>query len=97
MRFHHIDIPTSEPKQSEVYGVESRLHITSMDDHPHHVEWLHFESGSPLPQIIQDVPHVAFGVRDPEKAIAGKDVLIQPKTTANGQQIAFIIEGGGSR
>jgi len=94
MKFHHVGIPTNEPKQGETYSADSKLYITSMDDHPYRVEWLRFEPGSPLPQIIQDVPHVAFGVKDLQKAIEGKNVLIQPKTTANGHRIAFIIESG---
>lgn len=94
MRFHHIGIPTNEPKAGEVYSAASKLFITSMDDHPYRVEWLRFEPGCPMPQLLQDVPHVAFEVDDLQKAIEEKDVLIQPKTLANGLRIAFIVEGG---
>ena len=94
MRFHHIGIPTTEPKEGETYSADSKLFITDIDSHPYRVEWLRFESGSPMPQLIQDVPHVAFAVDDLEKAIEGKEILIQPKTLANGLRIAFIVEGG---
>ena len=47
-----------------------------------------------MPELIQNVPHVAFEVDDLQKAVEGKDILIQPKTLANGLRIAFIVEGG---
>jgi hypothetical protein len=94
MRFHHIGIPTNEPKDGEKYSADSKLFITDIDSHPYRVEWLRFEPGCPMPELIQNVPHVAFEVDDLQEAVEGKDILIQPKTLANGQRIAFIVEGG---
>ncbi len=94
MRFHHIGIPTTEPKDGEMYRADAKLFITDIDSHPYRVEWLRFEPGSPMPELIQNVPHVAFEVDDLQKAIEGKKVLIQPKTLASGRRIAFIVEGG---
>ncbi|TFH09288.1 MAG: hypothetical protein E4H08_06100 [Candidatus Atribacteria bacterium] len=94
MRFHHIGIPTTEPREGETYSAASKLFITDIDSHPYRVEWLRFEEGSPMPELIQTVPHVAFAVSDLEEAIEGKVVLIPPKVTAAGHTIAFIVEGG---
>ena len=47
-----------------------------------------------MPKLIQTVAHVAFEVDDLQKAIEGKEVLIQPKTLPSGVRIAFIAEGG---
>jgi len=94
MRFHHVGIPTTDPKQGERYSAESKLFITAMDDHPYRVEWLRFESDSPMPRLIQTVAHVGFEVENLESALEGKEVLIQPKTLPNGIRIAFIVEGG---
>lgn len=94
MRFHHIGIPTTEPKEGETYSADSKLFITSIDSHPFSVEWLRFEPGSPMPELIQTVAHVAFEVDDLRKAIEGKEVLVQPRTLPNGVRIAFIAEGG---
>jgi catechol 2,3-dioxygenase-like lactoylglutathione lyase family enzyme len=94
MRFHHIGIPTTEPKEGETYSTDSKLFITDIDSHPYRVEWLRFEPGCPMPQLLQDVAHVAFEVDDLQEAIEGKDILVQPKTLANGLRIAFIVEGG---
>ena len=94
MRFHHIGIPTTQPKEGETYNADSKLFITDIDSHPYRVEWLRFEPGCPMPQLLQNVAHVAFEVDDLQKAVEGKDVLIQPKTLGNGLRIAFIVEGG---
>jgi catechol 2,3-dioxygenase-like lactoylglutathione lyase family enzyme len=94
MHFHHIGIPTTEPKEGEVYSANSKLFITDIDSHPYRVEWLRFEPGSPMPELIQNIPHVAFEVDDLQKAVEGKDILIQPITLANGRRIAFIVESG---
>jgi hypothetical protein len=40
------------------------------------------------------VPHVAFVVADIEKAIKGKDVLIEPNSPTEGVIVAFIVENG---
>jgi len=94
MRFHHIGIPTTEPKEGETYSAESKLFITDIDSHPYRVEWLRFEPGCPMPELIQTVAHVAFEVDDLQEAIEGKEVLVQPRTLPNGVRIAFIAEGG---
>jgi len=94
MRFHHIGIPTTEPKEGETYSADLKLFITAIDSHPYRVEWLRFEAGSPLPELIQTVPHVAYAVDDLKKAIEGKEILVHPMSTSSGDQIAFIVEGG---
>ncbi|MFC2082536.1 VOC family protein [Candidatus Bipolaricaulota bacterium] len=94
MRFHHVGIPTTEPKEGEMYRADSKLFITDIDSHPYRVEWLRFEPGSPMPDLIQTVAHVAFEVDDLQEAIEGKNVLVQPKTLPNGVRIAFIAESG---
>ena len=94
MRFHHIGIPTTEPKEGEIHSADSKLFITDIDSHPYRVEWLRFEPGSPMPELIQTVPHVAFAVDDLQKAIEGKEVIHGPTISASGTQLAFIVEGG---
>jgi len=94
MKFHHIGIPTNESKKGETYNANSKLYITSIDDHPYRVEWLRFEPGSPMPELIQTVPHIAFAVDDLQKAIEGKQVIHGPTLSASGIKLAFIVEGG---
>ena len=94
MRFHHIGIPTTEPKDGEMYRADAKLFITDIDSHPYRVEWLRFEANSPMPELIQKIPHVAFEVDDLEKAIEGKKVIHGPVISDSGIRLAFIVEGG---
>jgi len=94
MRFHHVGIPTTEPKEGEIYSADSKLFITDIDSHPYRVEWLRFEPDSPMPKLIQTIAHVAFAVDDLREAIEGKEILVQPKTLPSGVRIAFIAERG---
>ena len=58
------------------------------------MEWLRFEDGAPLPDLVKTVPHVAFVVDDLEAAIAGKEILIQPNSPSEGITVAFIVDNG---
>jgi len=57
------------------------------------VEWMRFEPGSPLPELVKTVPHVAFVVDDLRAAIDGKNVLIKPNSPTDGVTVAFIRVG----
>ena len=48
-------------------------HGTSPPDHldPFHIEWMRFEAESPMPDLVQRVPHVAFEVADLAAALEG--------------------------
>jgi ribosomal protein S18 acetylase RimI-like enzyme len=78
MRYHHIGIPSSVPRDGEVFLAEFKLHVQGFEDSPYGVEWLRFEGGSPLPELVKSVPHVAFVVDDLETALKGKEVIIPP-------------------
>ena len=94
MRYQHIGIPTDEPHGGETYLPEFGLHVTSFEDSPFGVEWLRFESDSPLPELVKTVPHVAFQVDDLEAALDGHEVLIAPNSPSPGVTVAFIVHDG---
>jgi hypothetical protein len=55
---------------------------------------MRFDPDSPLPELVKTVPHVAFVVEDIAAAIAGRNVLIEPNSPADGVTVAFIIDNG---
>ena len=55
---------------------------------------MRFEPDSPLPELVQTVPHVAFRVDDLEAELKGKEVLIEPNTPSEGVRVAFIVHNG---
>jgi hypothetical protein len=91
---HHIGIPTSEVKPKENHMADAKLYVTDVADSPNKIEWLRFEDGSPLPELLQKSTHIAYVVPNLEEAMAGKDVLMEPFSPADGLTVAFVIEEG---
>ena len=55
---------------------------------------MRFDPDSPLPPLVQCVPHVAWLVDDLEAVLEGKEILIAPSSPAPGVRVAFIVENG---
>jgi len=94
LRFHHIGIPTNIPHPGELYLAQHKLFVSGYASSPYGVEWMRFETGSPVPELVQRVPHVAFEVDDLAAAIAGKEILIEPNSPSEGVTVAFIVDNG---
>ena len=94
LRFHHIGIPTHTPRPGERHLPEHKVFISGYETSPYAVEWMRFEPGSSVPELVQRVTHVAFEVDDIAAAIAGKEVLIQPNSPSRGVTVAFIVDNG---
>ena len=60
------------------------MYVSGYEASPYGVEWLRFEPGSPLPELVKRVPHVAFVVDDLSAALAGRELLIEPNRPAEG-------------
>ena len=94
LRYHHIGIPSDSPREGEKYLEAVKVHLTDSGANPYGIEWLRFEAGSPMPELIQTVPHVGFAVDDISAAIAGKNVIVPPTSPLEGLTIAFIEHDG---
>jgi hypothetical protein len=55
---------------------------------------MRYEPGSPVHDLIQSVPHLAFEVDDLEAALAGKEVLTPPNSPSPGVRVAMIVDDG---
>jgi hypothetical protein len=93
-RFHHLGIPTSEPRPDETYLAEHRFFVSGFTKSPFGIEWMRFEDESPVHQIIQTVPHLAFQVEDLEQAIEGWEILLPPTELYPGAKVAMILSDG---
>lgn len=94
MRYHHLGIPTTLVREGEVHLPAFKMHVSGFETSPYGVEWMRYDAGSPVPELVRTVPHVAFAVDDLAAAIAGKEVLIAPNSPSPGVTVAFIIEDG---
>ena len=93
-RFHHIGIPTSTPRADEKYLENYRMYVSGFETSNYGVEWMRFEDGSPVSEIIQRIPHIAFEVDNLDKAIEGKTLIGEITTPSPGIRVAMIIEDG---
>ena len=94
LRYHHVGVPTDTAREGETYLKEFKMYTSGYYENSYGVEWLRFEPGCPLPELVKTVPHVAFVVNDLEAAIAGKEILIEPNNPADGVTVAFIADNG---
>jgi hypothetical protein len=94
LRYHHLGIPTDIPREGEKYLEEFGMYVSGYEESPYNIEWMRFEPGSTVHELIRKVPHVAFVVDDLEAAIAGKEVIVKPNSPSEGTLVAFIVDNG---
>jgi hypothetical protein len=94
LKYHHVGIPTIEPRQGEVYLKKFKMFVSGFETSQFGVEWIRFEADAPFPDLVKTVPHVAFVVEDLEEAIAGREILIPPNSPSKGVTVAFVIDNG---
>jgi hypothetical protein len=94
MRFHHIGIPTNNPRPNEKYLEQYRFYVSGFDTSEFGIEWMRFEKGSPISEIVQKIPHIAFEVDNLDSAIQGKQRIGEISSPSKGVRVAMIIENG---
>lgn len=95
-RYHHYGIPTTEKRDDESL-VEVRgfkFYSTPFEANQWHIQWHRFPEGHGLPELVTQVPHIAFQVEDLDKEIEGCKVLYGPYTPLEGYRVAMIEEQG---
>jgi len=71
-----------------------KVFIVPHDKSEFDVEWMRFEADSAVPDLVRQVPHVAFEVPDLAAELAGREVLIPANSPSDGVRVAFIVENG---
>jgi hypothetical protein len=92
--FSHIGIPSSMLREGETYLEDAKLYVTDFNTSENKIEWLRFESGSPMPEQLQSSAHVAYMVDDLDKALEGQEILLEPFEPMEGLKVAFILDDG---
>ncbi len=93
-QFSHIGIPTTEEKNWDGFYEPGKIHYTDFSKDLYGVEWLKFDADSPMPEMMQKLPHVAFLVDNIEEALEGKEILVDTFSPGDGVRVAFIIHNG---
>lgn len=71
-----------------------KVFIVGHENSEYGVEWMRFEADAPVPELVRQVPHVAFEVSELTSELAGREILIAPNSPSDGVRVAFIVENG---
>lgn len=93
-RYHHVGIPTTEPRPGERYLRQHKFHVAGFERSPYGIEWMRFDADCPVEDLIQRTPHLAFEVDDIEAAVDGKEILVAPTELYPGARVAMIVSDG---
>jgi len=93
-KFNHVGIPTTIPREGENYAEGMKLFLTDFNNSPNKIEFLRFEAGSTMPEILKTHAHIAYEVPSLESAMEGKKVVLEPFQGGEGLMCAFIEEEG---
>jgi len=88
--YHHIGIPTKQPRPGERYSSTFKMYTSDGNDKNFRIQWHRFEKDCPLHQLIRTVPHVAFKVDSIDNAINNKVILLDPYYPFAGFRVAMI-------
>lgn len=93
-RYHHIGIPTSKSRHNEKYLKKYKMYVSGFETSDFGIEWMRFEDDSPISELIQSIPHIAFEVDNLEAAIKRKKMIGDISSPSPGIRVAMIIENG---
>lgn len=95
-RYHHLGVPTTIKMPNERYLPQLKFYISGFDTSPFGVEWMRFEEDSPVHELIQKVPHLAFVVDDLDAELEKHnfEILAHPNPPSEGVRVAMIVHNG---
>jgi hypothetical protein len=76
--FHHVGLTTVDVQPNEDYVAPSKCWVTDPHQSPNRIEFLRYESDSPVSSEFQGSPHIAYAVDDLESNLIDKDIIISP-------------------
>jgi hypothetical protein len=91
---HHIGIVTSEKVEGSFYNEGLSVWLTDPNQSPNKIEFLKFEEGSCMPELVQRQGHIAYVVPSLEEELKDKTVIFGPAVCDEHLTIAFIEEEG---
>ena len=91
---NHVGIITTEIKEGATYNEGLKVWLTDYSKSPNKIEFLKFEEGSCMPELVQKQTHIAYTVPNLEEALKGCHVIFGPAVCNEHLTIAFIEEEG---
>ena len=80
----------------ERYLPQLKFYVSGFNTSPFGIEWMRFETDSPVSELIRSIPHLAFEVKDLDFELAerGLRVLSEPESPSNGIRVAMVEHNG---
>ncbi len=94
MRYDHIGIPVKGEFPGEIDLPHLKITVSDHLSNPFGIQWQRYWEDAPYPDIVKELPHVAFAVDDLEEALKGQKVIIPPNSPSDGVTVAFIEVNG---
>jgi len=92
--FDHVGITTTVPQPDENWVEQSKVWVTNPRKHPEHVEFLRYEPGTTVPEIVRANPHIAYRVEAIGPHIEGQEILIPPFVVGDFLEVVFVRKYG---
>jgi hypothetical protein len=95
-KYHHLGIPTDKVMPNERYLPQFKFYVSGFNTSPFGIEWMRFDKDSPMSEIIQSVPHIAFEVEDINKELAKHnfEIISEPSNNSDEIRVAMILHNG---
>jgi hypothetical protein len=96
-RFHHLGIPTKGEIPDEAYLEKYKFAHGGFPTSPFGIEWMRFDKDSPVHELIQKVPHLAFEVDNLETELVKHPfTVISPLSSPSPGVRTVMIEHNGA-
>ena len=92
-KVNHFGIPTTIAQPGECYAEGLKVWLTDFTKSKNRIEFLRFEPETWMPELIQNVAHIAYEVPDLEAELKGAHVIVEPMD-CGAKFIAFVEEEG---
>lgn len=95
-RYHHLGIPTKQKRPGEKYISHLKFYVSGFSESPFGIEWMRFDPDCPLPEMVKNIPHIAFEVDDLDYELEKRKlkILIPPNPPSEGVRVAMIEHNG---
>ncbi len=92
---NHFGVVTTTPQPGEFYVEGLKVYLTNFRESANKIEYLRFEQGSCMPEIIQTTAHIAYEVPSLEAELkVAKKILVEPFEGGENLMCAFVEEEG---
>lgn len=92
--FNHVGIIINEIPEGATFDSGLNVWLTDFSKSSNKIEFLKFEEGSCMPELVQKQGHIAYTVPSLEEELKGKKVIFGPAVCSDTLTIAFIEEEG---